>query len=436
MYLGNSLWCKFVAIVMGLLLLLPVLAACGGGKESPAPTATAPPTLTAAPIASPTQTAAPTTIPTTMPAPTATPAATPTPVPSGPVKIGAISAWSGPFAVAGIVYGDPIIKLVEWQVKQMGGILGGREVKVVKYDNRGSVAEAGAGATKLIKEDQVSALVWGGVSGAECEAVSAIAEESHTFYAAFGDLKGLPEKKFTVCCTYSDADLAVPIIKLVTKVLNAKTVAYLTTDLSDGRWRVEIYKSKLEPAGVKTVYEEYVPVDASDFTSYLTKIKYVAPDVLVLDSPRSEVPLTVAKQIMDLGGWGDIQVVVAISSGEASKSKPGAQGWYLGGLWVPGLPYPGAVKFETDYKTLNNGKLPDENMVYNYVSLWTAINALELAGTDDSAKAAEASRSGKLEWDTPIGRARFTLDHPGYPGLLPLMTHVEGGQKVYVNLPE
>jgi hypothetical protein len=45
---------------------------------------------------------------------------------------------------------DPIIKLVEHQVKDMGGILGGRNIKIVKYDNRGSVAEAGAGAVQLI----------------------------------------------------------------------------------------------------------------------------------------------------------------------------------------------------------------------------------------------------------------------------------------------
>jgi len=432
MYWRNVLWCRFVAVVLALVLMLSVLSACGGGKkeETPPPTATA--TTTAAPTASPTPTAAPTASPT----PTATPAATPTPVPSNPVKIGAISCWSGPAAMAGLYYGDPIIKLVEWQVKQMGGILGGREVKVIKYDNRGSVAEAGAGATKLFKEDKVSALVWGGASGAESEAVSAVAEENHVFYVSFGDLQSLPEKKFTVCATYSQAALAVPIINLGTKVLKAKTVGYLTTDLADGRWRVEIYKSGLEAGGVKTVYEEYVGTDASDYISYLTKIKYIAPDMLVIDSPRSEVPLTMAKQIMDLGGWGDIQVVIALSSGEAAKSKPGAQGWYLGGLWVPGLSYPGAVKFETDYQTLNNGKLPEENMVYNYNTLWTAINAIELAGTDDSAKAAEAARSGKLEWDTPIGKARYTLDHPGYPGLLPLVTHVEGGKKVYVALPE
>ena len=57
--------------------------------------------------------------------------------------------------MSGLSYADPVIKLVEWQVKQQGGILGGRDVKIVRYDNRASVAEAVAGAQKLMIDDKV-----------------------------------------------------------------------------------------------------------------------------------------------------------------------------------------------------------------------------------------------------------------------------------------
>src|SRR4030042_256645 len=118
------------------LLLLIVLAGCGGGGEK-----TSIPTVTQMPTATPPTAATPTAVPTLT--------AMPTNIPSGPVKIGAITSWSGPTAMSGLYYADRNIKLVEWQVKQTGGILGGREVKFIKYDDRSSVAESVAGGKKI-----------------------------------------------------------------------------------------------------------------------------------------------------------------------------------------------------------------------------------------------------------------------------------------------
>src|SRR4030042_3338671 len=119
----NGLWCRFVAVVLALMLMLSVLAACGGGGEEDEPF-----------TSSPTSTA--TVVPTAIHAPTATatatPVVTPTPTSGEPVKIGAICSWSGPAAMSGTYYADNIIKLVEKQVKDMGGILGGREINVSK----------------------------------------------------------------------------------------------------------------------------------------------------------------------------------------------------------------------------------------------------------------------------------------------------------------
>ena len=45
------------------------------------------------------------------------------------------------------------------------------------------------------------------------------------------------------------------------------------------------------------------------------------------------------------------------------------------------------------------GRLPSSNQVYFYDSLWTAIYAIELAGTDtDLVAIGRVARSGNLEW--------------------------------------
>jgi hypothetical protein len=56
------------------------------------------------------------------------------------------------------------------------------------------------------------------------------------------------------------------------------------------------------------------------------------------------------------------------------------------------------VKFEEDYQTIF-GKYPNPNIALYHTSLWTAIHAIELAGTDtDLVDIAEAAHSGELEW--------------------------------------
>jgi branched-chain amino acid transport system substrate-binding protein len=419
----GSLWYKFIALALALVLIVQILAACGKEKEK---TPTPLPTSTATPTTTPTATPSPT------PAATATPTATPTPAPSGPVKIGAITPWSGPAAISGIYMADPIIKLVEAQVRDMGGILGGRQVKVIKYDNRGSVAEAQAGARKLFYDDKVSALVFGGASEPEFLAVSSFAEEHGILYVAFGGID-LTNRKFTVNVTMTSKQYNEQEINLIIKVLKPKTVAYLGPDQTTVRVLSQFRKELLEAAGIKLVSEQFVLAETMDFMPYLTRIKFDKPDVLMINGVTNEFFITIAKQIMELGGWGDIQVTT-LPPGESAARLPGADGWYILVLWLPGQPYPGSVKFVNDFQAVN-GRTPTATHVYYYNCLWTAIYAIELAGTDtDLVKIAQVVRSGNLEWETPMGRAHFTQD--GVPGLSCTVGHVEKGKLVPVTVPD
>jgi len=329
-----------------------------------------------------------------------------------------------------------MIKLVEQQVKDMGGILGGRDVKVVRYDNRASVAEAAAGAQKLMYDEKVSALVWGGVSGAEGAAISTFAEENHILHVDYGAIDNAAQKKYSLTGTLSYTDLVGPVVDLANKLLKPKTVAYLATDMADSRERIPLYEAGMKPNGTQTVYEQYVTLGTADLTSYLTKIKYENPDMLIIDSGNNELYMTIAQQMQELGGWGTIKVV-GLAPVETAMKMAGAQGWYVDSMWVAGLQYPGALKFQNDYQAMF-GRLPTATMVYYYNPLWTAIYAIQLAGTDtDLEKIANLARfSGKLEWDTPMGHAHYTAESNGYPQLHPTICQVQNKQLVIVDIPE
>ena len=338
-------------------------------------------------------------------------------------------------AMSGLVIADPIIKLVEQQVKDMGGILSGREVKFINYDSRANVAEAQAGCIRLLFQDKVSALAVGGVTGAEQMAVMDFAEENKIFFASIFEpvTEKLAEYKFTVNATVSNSEYSRVETEIAIKLLKPKRVAVLVDDQASMLAFTETCKNVLEAAGINIIYENHVPLDAVDFLPYLTKIKYEKPDVLILNISSNQGMIIIAKQIMELGGWGNIQVI-AYPSADSALKFPGADGWYIMIAWFPGLTYPGAVKFEKDYQAMY-GKLPTGNHVYFYNPLWTAICAIELAGTDtDLVKIAQAARSGNLKWETPIGPAHFTSE--GDSSLRYNIGHAESEMLVPVTMPE
>ena len=96
---------KLAVMFMAIVLLLPPMAGCGDDDEA---------TPTAFDTSSDT--------------------VTPT-VSKEPVKIGAISSWSGPTGLSGVYYADQVIELLEKQVNEAGGVLGGRPIEFVKCDN-------------------------------------------------------------------------------------------------------------------------------------------------------------------------------------------------------------------------------------------------------------------------------------------------------------
>jgi len=410
----SSLWYKFAALLLVLALLLPILAACGEEEEKiPTPTLTTTPT----PTATPSQTATP----------------TPTPTPSGPVKIGAIMAWTGTMAMAGVL-ADQVIAVVEDQVKKRGGILGGRDLQIIKQDSRSALAYVLAGWTKLALENKVSLVIFGGTQASEVVASTDMAEKYKILYVNFAPYPvDLTERPYTIRSTSYATATEDSVEEFVLTQLKPKTVAMILDDDAENRKREDALLARLEAAGVKVVSYQLVPPATTDLSPYLSRAKYANPDLLLGAHASEEYIMTTFKQIMELGGWGDMKYLqVGAAGGSPSVTRmPGAEGAYLWALWVPGLPYPAAKKFEQDYME-KHGRMPGSTHAFFYFTLWTAIHAIELAGTDDPAKVAEAARSGKLQWDSPSGPCTIGTD--GETNLKGHMVQVgKGGNLIVVS---
>ena len=404
--------CLPVVVVLTLFLLL--VPACGGdgGEKTPTPTQTSAITHTS------------------IPSPTATPTSL------EPVRIGVIGPWSGPVGVSGMLI-DQIIAVVEWQVKNKGGILGGREVRFIRGDDGGIISQSVAQAKKLTLDNKVTILTLGGISAAHFTAVANAAEELKVPYVPPATINGVTALKYSACPTTHESFIN-PIAGFVTEVLKPKTVAWLgfegedTHKIIDGAEGTVGLRDRLKAKGIDVIHEEYVPLDVVDLTPYLTKIQYKKPDVLVSFIQGLPQTITINKQIMELGGWGNIKYLAAAPTGaaQAAIKMPSAVGTYVLGTWLPGSDDSGMKAFEDAFKQVH-GRMPTFEITFTYNALWIAIKAIELAGTDEPGKVAEALRSGNLEVDSAWGPLRMGADGKGKVPVMVAQVQ-EGGKLVEV----
>jgi ABC-type branched-subunit amino acid transport system substrate-binding protein len=235
-----------------------------------------------------------------------------------------------------------------------------------------------------------------------------------------GLIYGLPTKKYSACLITNEAGIK-DVVDFIQNYIKPKRVAFLSYDgadmhaLTDGVEGVKGYRERLKDAGINIVYEQYFPMDTSDLSPYLTKIKYLNPDLLFSYPNNPGQAIMINKQIKELGGWGSITYVCGTEVG----TEPGAVkissaiGTYTYSRWLAGSDEPGMKTFEDAYKQ-KYGKLPNYNQAYAYNDFWTAIKAIEMAGTDNRDEVAQALRSGNLEWDSAWGPLRIDSTGNGW----------------------
>jgi len=359
-----------------------------------------------------------------------------------PVKIGVIQDWSGPGALAGYL-SDAVIKFAEWYFNEkQGGIQVGdvrRPVEFIKYDNKGQVAEAAAGAKKALLDGCV-AVTQGGISNQFAFPIADVTDPANVLYSTYlTDESIFEDYKWTVGSFFNNKLRAELCAELVVKKLNAKTVGILCHQLEVDRLMMKNVINKIQALDpqVKVVYEEYYPLDARDLSPYLTKVKYEKSDVLIALSTQ-EAYVNIARQSMELGGLDTTKFIALVEAAgfpNFEKMK-GTQGWYVPQVYLPGYGASGAAEHEAlwgekcaadpgwckKYSPSGSKPLPTQPIQWNPIMV--VVKAIEIAGTDDPAAVARAARSGKLEFDSPLGYLNIGTD--GLSNIPGFYTQVQG----------
>jgi branched-chain amino acid transport system substrate-binding protein len=190
-----------------------------------------------------------------------------------------------------------------------------------------------------------------------------------------------------------------PIVDHFMKANSAKSFFLIGSDYAFGRGMLQFTRAYIEKQGGKVVGEEYLPMDGSDWTPILSKLRSSGADALVTSTAGGAPNVTLTKQLRAAGitlPYGNL----AVDEGTAKSMGTDAEGIFISASYVTSIDTPANKKFLADMKAKFGDQLktPNDLSVPEYEGVYAYKAALEKAKStkaDDVIKAlAEVSVDG------------------------------------------
>jgi len=245
------------------------------------------------------------------------------------IKIGSTLAQTG----GASFLGDPEAKTLKMLVDEQnakGGVIG-QQIELVMYDDGADPNKARTFATRLVEDDEVTAVIAGSTTGATMAMIPVFEEAQIPFISLAGAVVIIdPVKTWVFKTPHTDAMACAKIFE----DMQARGIAKVGMISGTGGFGKSMRGQclKLAPQyGVEIVADEtYGPKDA-DMTPQLTKIAATAGLQAVLNPGFGQGPAIVTRNFRQLG----IKVPLYESHGVASKSYIKLAGEAANGVRLP-----------------------------------------------------------------------------------------------------
>jgi urea transport system substrate-binding protein len=286
------------------------------------------------------------------------------------IKIGVPVGLSG----ANSVVAPSVVQSTELAVEEInaaGGILG-RQVEIIVADDGSGAQGAQKAFDSLIFKDKVDVLISMETSAAR-NAGLPIVNKSKTSYIYTSYYEGRS------CSPYMYVNAWVPdqqvgtIVDIFNSKYSAKKYFLIGSDYAYGRGMLEFTRKYIESKGGAVVGEEYLPMDGSDWTAIISKLKSSGADALITSTAGGAPNVTLTKQLRAAGvniPYGNL----AVDEGTAKSMGSDATGMYIAASYVTSIDseenkrFLAAMekKFGADLKTPNDLSVPQYEAVYLY----------------------------------------------------------------------
>ena len=300
------------------------------------------------------------------------------------IRIGIPVGLSG----ANSVVAPSVVQSAELAVEEInaqGGLLGKKLALEVADDGSGA-----AGAQKafdsLIFQKKVDVLITMETSAARNAGLPIVTRGKTPFiYTSF--YEGRSCNKYMYVNAWVPDQQVAPIVDYFNKNYKAKTFFLVGSDYAFGRGMLEFTRGYVEKTGGKVVGEEYLPMDGSDWTSVISKLKASGADALITSTAGGAPNVTLTKQLRAAGvkiPYGNL----AVDEGTAKSMGTDADGIFIAGSYFTNIDSPKNKAFMAamQKKFGANLKTPNDLSVPQYEAVWAYKMAVEKAGSTQADK--------------------------------------------------
>lgn len=323
------------------------------------------------------------------------------------IKVGIILPLTGGQAAFGEIEKNSFLMAFN-EIQKAGGLKGAK-IELLFEDDTGKPDIARAAAEKLISKDKV-VLLGGGYGSSETRAIAGVAQQNKMpFLINTGAADVITEQGWNYVFRLNPpvseyAEAAETFFKEIAK---PKTAAILFENSLFGTSGSKEFEKSCKELGIQVVLKEGYEKGAVDFKPLLIKVKNANPDLVYMISYIMDASLLI-RQSMEL----DINPKLFVG-GAAGFTLPefyqnagkATDGVFSATLWVPTLPFPGAMDYFKNYKKLH-GKDTEYHGAEAYAAMFVIADVLKRAKSLSHEDIRQALAATDLM--TAFGRIKFT----------------------------
>jgi branched-chain amino acid transport system substrate-binding protein len=221
-----------------------------------------------------------------------------------PIKIGIHVPLTGPAAFDGEAHLNGMLLAVK-ERNEVGGILGGRPVEAIYYDDKGVPEEGVSVVKRLITADEVVAITGSFLSSVTLAVKEVTVENQILHVVSNATAPAITEEfyKYLFRTNSTNAQKADFYAEWIVDKLQPESVYMLAVNNDYGRAEMEAYQTRWEAleGGPDIMAIEYFPDTETDFSVYLNKVRAAAPDYVYWATPASSQNAVFVQQAKALG---------------------------------------------------------------------------------------------------------------------------------------
>jgi urea transport system substrate-binding protein len=348
------------------------------------------------------------------------------------IKIGVPTGLSG----ANSVVAPSVIQSSELAVEEInaaGGVLG-KKVELEVADDGSGAAGAQKAADSLIFQKKVNALISMQTSAAR-NGMLPIVSRGRVPYIYTSLYEGRSCNRWLYADGPVPEQMVAPIVDHFMVSLNAKTFFLVGSDYAFGRGMLAFTKQYIEKKGGKVVADEYQPMDATDWTAVISKMRSTNPDAVVMSTAGGAPNVTLQKQFK-AAGLKSYVGNLSVDEGTAKTMGADADGIFISASFLTGIDTPANKKFMAAMEKKFGPKLltPNDLSVPQYDAIYLYKAAVEKAGSTDPEKVIQAL--AEVSFDGPRGKVQMSKQRHAPLTMYLGQVHADGSVKIVKSFPD